>query len=201
MQKGCTLEAHPKIASAKVPDSTSPSTKQTTKVSRHEHTVEGRFHETQHDTVELKPGGVAVKIRQVNSVSHGKLGSVMKNKKVKQQKTTGNRRHLLQADLDDDTGYGDNETLSDSQVGVDDNGVSMQASNNINLAAGTNTNIVTGGADANNTAISQTASTFEVNVLGPAEVGGRRLLAAERKKGMFHISNAGMKVETGPSKY
>ncbi|WIA28591.1 hypothetical protein OEZ86_011131 [Tetradesmus obliquus] len=118
-------------------------------------------------------------------------GTKMK-KQAKQKKKplgTGNHRLLLQTD--DDTGYGDEETLNDSQVGVDDNGVSVPASNNINLAAGTNTNIVTGGAVANNTAIQQTANTFEVAVLGPAEVGGRRLLAAERKQSLFRLDAEG----------
>jgi hypothetical protein len=183
-------EGSSKIASAKVPDPTSPLTKQTTKITTHKHTLEGHFYETQHHTVELT-SGVATKTTQVNTVSHSNAGSSMSSKQIKRKKTTGNNRHLLQADLDDDTGYGDEETLSDSQVGVDDNGVLTQASNNINMAAGTNTNIVTGGADANNTAISQTAGTFEVTVSGPAVVGGRRLLEDERKQRLFRLDASG----------
>uniref|UniRef100_A0A383WIR2 Uncharacterized protein n=1 Tax=Tetradesmus obliquus TaxID=3088 RepID=A0A383WIR2_TETOB len=166
-----------------------------TKLTTKKHDVNGHSSETMHQTTEVK-SGIAVRTTHVARVETTGQGTKMK-KQAKQKKKplgTGNHRLLLQTD--DDTGYGDEETLNDSQVGVDDNGVSVQASNNINLAAGTNTNIVTGGADANNTAIQQTANTFEVAVLGPAEVGGRRLLAAERKQGLFHLSGAGMKVDT-----
>jgi hypothetical protein len=194
MQKDGT--AH--VASAVVPDPAASTTKKLSKVSKKAHNVDGHSKETTHVITEVTSAG-AVKTKHECSSLNNQLGHVVKKTK-KQQKRALRHRHLLQADLDDDTGYGEEETLSDSQVGVDDNGVSMQASNNINLAAGTNTNIVTGATESNNTAVQQTASTFEVTVSGPAVVGGRRLLAEERKQSLFRLDASGgihMESKTG----
>jgi hypothetical protein len=113
--------------------------------------------------------------------------------RYKKQKSRARLRHLMSTEdeLNDDNGFGDEETLVDSKVGVGDDGVKLEAINDINLKAGTNTNIVTGASDNNNTAIQQTSNTFEVTVSGPEVVAGRRLLQAERQVSLLRLDASG----------
>jgi hypothetical protein len=173
-------------AAANVLDASNP-LKKKKQVTKKVHSVDEHSSETKHETTEVAGSRVLRTSHTAKHITTDKGPKMMKN--VKQKSKPRTLRHLMSVEdeLDDDTGFDNEETLVDLEVGVDDDGMRVAASNNINLNAGTGTNIVTGAPANNNTAIQQTSSTFEVTVSGAEVVGGRRLLADERKVSLFRL--------------